>query len=212
MFCPMCGFRNIDTDNFCGNCGHDLRSEEVHSLDPPPPVKGTRAHTQIAFSASPNLNFEYAGFWRRFVAFWFDRIILIIPILITSALLDILFMGGTNIGHIPYSLSSNLLEHSVFPSQVLLVLADMILIWLYFAFFESSKLQCTPGKRVLGIRVADLEGNRITFGRATLRHFSKILSTLAFLVGFLMIGVSRKKQGLHDKIAGCLVLKNPKDR
>jgi len=207
MFCPMCGFQNIDTDNFCGNCGHDLRSEGIHSLDPPPPDKKLRAHAEVAFSASSNLNLEYAGFWRRFIAFWFDSIILIIPILITSAFLNILFMGGTNVGNMPDSLSINPFEHPVVSAQVVVVLADIILIWLYFAFFESSKMQGTPGKRIIGIRVTDFEGNRIAFGKATLRHFSKILSTIVFLVGFLMIGFSRKKQGLHDKIAGCLVLK-----
>jgi len=207
MFCPMCGFRNVDTDNFCGKCGHDLRSEGIHSLDPPPPEKGSQTHAETAFSASPNINFEYAGFWRRFISFWFDRVILILPILITSALLNILLMGRMDFGNIPGSLSNNPFEHPAVSVQAVVVLADIILIWLYFAFFESSKMQGTPGKRIIGIRVTDFEGNRIAFGKATLRHFSKILSTLVFLVGFLMIGFSRKKQGLHDKIAGCLVLK-----
>lgn len=206
MFCPMCGFRNLDADNFCGSCGHDLRSEGIHSLDLPTPGKGPRTYEKAAFAPSPSLNFEYAGFWRRFIAFWVDRLILIVPILITSSLVNILFTGGVSVGNTD-SLIDNLFEHPVASSQGMVVLADIILIWLYFAIFESSKMLSTPGKRLIGIRVTDSEGNRIAFGRATVRHFSKILSTLVFLVGFLMIGFSSKKQGLHDKIAGCLVLK-----
>ena len=56
------------------------------------------------------------------------------------------------------------------------------------------------------IVVTDLDGNKASFARVTLRHFAKIISTLIIFLGFLMIGLTRKRQGLHDKIAGCLVL------
>jgi uncharacterized RDD family membrane protein YckC len=56
------------------------------------------------------------------------------------------------------------------------------------------------------IMVTDLEGNKPTFARATLRQFAKIISALILFIGFLMIGLTEKRQGLHDKIAGCLVL------
>jgi len=56
------------------------------------------------------------------------------------------------------------------------------------------------------IVVTDKEGNRISFARATLRHFAKFISTLIIFIGFIMIGLTKKRQGLHDKIAGCLVL------
>ncbi len=207
MFCPMCGFKNLDTDNFCGSCGHDLRSEEVHSLDFPTPEKEPRTQSAFTFTASRNLNLEYSGFWRRFIAFWFDRAILIIPTLILSALLNALLMGRIDVGHIPGTLSRHLFEYPAGSARFTVVLADIILVWLYFALFESSKMQGTPGKRIMGVRVTDFKGNRILFGRATLRHFSKLISTLIIFAGFLMIAISRKKQGLHDKIAGCLVLK-----
>jgi uncharacterized RDD family membrane protein YckC len=54
--------------------------------------------------------------------------------------------------------------------------------------------------------VTDLSGNKPTFARTTLRFFGKYISALIIFIGFLMIGLTKKRQGLHDKIAGSLVL------
>jgi len=59
---------------------------------------------------------------------------------------------------------------------------------------------------VLGIRVTDLNGNRISFGRATGRYFAKIVSSLTFMIGYIIAGFTDRKQALHDMIAGCLVV------
>ena len=80
--------------------------------------------------------------------------------------------------------------------------------WAYFAGFEASRYQATVGKKLLGLKVTTLDGKRISFWRATARYFSKILSRVALMIGFLMIPFTKKKQGLHDKIAGTVVL-NP---
>jgi uncharacterized RDD family membrane protein YckC len=82
----------------------------------------------------------------------------------------------------------------------------IIIPWLYYAGFESSRSQATPGKVLMGVVVTDLEGNKPTFARATLRQFAKFISALILFIGFIMIGLTKKHQGLHDKIAGCLVL------
>jgi uncharacterized RDD family membrane protein YckC len=71
---------------------------------------------------------------------------------------------------------------------------------------ESSPLQATIGKLAVGLRVTDLQGQRISFGRATGRFFAKWLSGAILLIGYLMAGFTEKKQALHDRIAGCLVL------
>jgi uncharacterized RDD family membrane protein YckC len=81
--------------------------------------------------------------------------------------------------------------------------------WLYFAAFESSRWQATPGKKVLGLRVTDLEGKRLSFIRASGRYFGKIISWLLLGLGFVMAGFTEKKQALHDMLASCLVLRNP---
>ncbi len=89
---------------------------------------------------------------------------------------------------------------------VSLSVAFLLLPWLYQAIMESSSKQATLGKMLLKIKVTDLDGQRISFWKATARHFSKILSTLTLLAGYLMAGWTNKKQALHDKIAGCLVV------
>ena len=81
-----------------------------------------------------------------------------------------------------------------------------VISWLYWSLMESSAKQATLGKMALGIKVTDLNGNRIGFGKATGRFFGKILSGIILDIGFIMAGFTEKKQGLHDMIAGTLVV------
>jgi uncharacterized RDD family membrane protein YckC len=77
--------------------------------------------------------------------------------------------------------------------------------WLYEALMESSSYQATLGKMIFGMKVTDLYGNRISFERATGRHFAKWLSTMILGIGYIMVGLTERKQGLHDLLAGTLV-------
>jgi uncharacterized RDD family membrane protein YckC len=87
-------------------------------------------------------------------------------------------------------------------------LVGILITWLYFTISESSPWQATLGKKLLGLKVADEAGNRIGFGKANGRYWSKILSALILCIGFIMVAFTEKKQGLHDKIAGTLVFKD----
>ena len=78
--------------------------------------------------------------------------------------------------------------------------------WIYFAVLESSSSQATFGKMVIGIIVTDKDGNKISFDRATVRHFCKIISGMLLCMGFILAGVTQKKQALHDLIANTLVV------
>jgi uncharacterized RDD family membrane protein YckC len=70
---------------------------------------------------------------------------------------------------------------------------------------ESSKYRATVGKIALKLIVTDLQGNRISFSKALIRRFAMFLSAILF-IGFLMVLFTKKKQALHDMIAGTLVL------
>ena len=83
------------------------------------------------------------------------------------------------------------------------------IMWLYYVLFETSSWQATPGKRALRLYVTDINGRPITFARATIRHFGKMISGLTFLVGYFLAGFTEKKQALHDMLASCLVLRRP---
>jgi len=81
----------------------------------------------------------------------------------------------------------------------------LIIVYLYYAFFESSQWQGTVGKKLMNIIVTDMNGHRINFKKATVRLFSKFLSA-QLLIGYIMILFTEKKQGGHDIIAKTLVL------
>jgi len=87
----------------------------------------------------------------------------------------------------------------------MMILTILIGEWLYFALMESMK-GATLGKMALGIIVTDMNGNKITFGRASGRYFAKIISSLTLGVGYIIAGFTQQKQALHDIIAGCLVI------
>jgi uncharacterized RDD family membrane protein YckC len=134
----------------------------------------------------------YAGFWRRVAALILDGLVLGI----VTVPLNLALGGGNDLG------SNSGMYYSPEASGIGTALG-----WLYYALMESSAKQATLGKMALGIIVTDLEGRRIGFGKATGRHFAKILSALILGIGFLMVAFTQRKQGLHDILAGALVVK-----
>ena len=135
-----------------------------------------------------------AGFWRRCAAFVMDSIILGVA----AAVLQVLVLGSVALS--PDALLPQL--------RALLVLTLVLAMgqWLYFALFESSRLQATPGKLAMRLKAVDQAGCRIGFGRASGRYFGKILSSLIFNIGFALAGWTARKQALHDLLAGTLVV------
>jgi uncharacterized RDD family membrane protein YckC len=85
--------------------------------------------------------------------------------------------------------------------------ASLLISWLYYAGLECSSRQATLGKLAFGLAVVDSNGQRLGFGRASGRYFGKLLSGLLLAAGFLMAAFTPKRQGLHDLMAGTLVLR-----
>ena len=83
----------------------------------------------------------------------------------------------------------------------------LVFVWLYKAGMESSALQASLGKLALGIKVTALDGERIGFARASGRFFAQLLSSIPLYIGYLMAGFTRRRQALHDLIAGTLVVR-----
>lgn len=149
---------------------------------------------------------DYAGFWLRLVANIIDSLVLgaiamiiIVPLIVVM----VLIMGAMG--------SSD--DASAAAGTIFCCLYCLIMIfalvgqWLYFAWFESSKYMATPGKMLLGLIVTDMNGERLSFSKATLRYVAKILTNIVFYLGYIAIAFSSKKQGLYDMIAGTLVIK-----
>lgn len=80
-----------------------------------------------------------------------------------------------------------------------------IVSWLYHSIFECSKLQSTPGKYFMKLRVSNTLMQRANFAQTTVRHFSKILSLLPFGMGYFLFFFSKKRQCLHDYLAFTII-------
>jgi uncharacterized RDD family membrane protein YckC len=89
---------------------------------------------------------------------------------------------------------------------------SIVVPWLYEALMLSSERQATIGKMAIRAVVTEESGGRLTFARATGRHFAKWLSALLFFVGFIMVAFTARKQGLHDLIAATVVVREPPTR
>jgi uncharacterized RDD family membrane protein YckC/Tfp pilus assembly major pilin PilA len=129
----------------------------------------------------------YAGFWRRTGAYLIDYFLVGFVLKLVAAVM----ITGTPSGG----------------KAVLYILILIIGGSLYYALLESSAAQATLGKRALGIKVTDLYGERISFGRALGRLFAHLLSSLIVGFGFVMVLFTERRQTLHDKIAGTLVVR-----
>jgi uncharacterized RDD family membrane protein YckC len=94
---------------------------------------------------------------------------------------------------------------TMFFTNFFFVVTVAIVTWCYFAGMESSPLKATLGKKLLGLEVTDEEGNRVSFLKATGRHFGKILSGVVLYIGYLVMLGNDKKQTWHDSMSACVV-------
>lgn len=142
---------------------------------------------------------EYAGFWRRFAAAMLDGLILgfamVLLMIAGYAALTLLGMEDDEV-ILLVQLGGNAVG-------IVIQLA-------YFTLFEGGRRQATPGKMFMDIIVTDLDSLPVSYGRAFARNLLKEVLYLFFClgwIGFVMIAFTERKQGLHDMIAGCLVVR-----
>jgi len=136
-----------------------------------------------------------AGFARRFAALILDRLIIggifVVLLILLAIVLAVAGPGHDQVG--------KWFAIGFYPLFFLLNL-------LYSSLLESSMHQATWGKRAMGIKVATLDGRRLSFGHAVGRWFAKLLSYLTLYIGFLMAAFTARKQALHDMVASTLVV------
>jgi uncharacterized RDD family membrane protein YckC len=184
MWCDSCNTVNSADRYKCRNCGALLaRPENEEQLEP--------ADQKPARNIE---SFGYAGFLPRSIAALID-----IPI---AAVFGFAVCILLSIFVIPFRyldpkkgantfLIMNLIGHSA--------------AWLYYAVLECSEFQGTFGKKLLGLKVTDLEGAPLSFWRSSARYFGHYLSFATLGLGFLMAFFSDRNQALHDRLAGCLI-------
>ncbi len=207
MFCSKCGSNLAPSTAFCQVCGTAAPSGSAA-------IPGSLGSAPVAPAAVsphwlPPVARTYAGFWLRVVASLVDG--LLVGAIFCAIFVPLFFLTG--LGGFLRALDHNhqpdpAVIASFISSIALLVLATVLGGWLYYAYFESSDWQGTVGKKVMNLIVTDLDGNRVTFGRASGRYFARFVTKLIPLgIGYILAGITEKKQALHDMIASCLVLR-----
>jgi uncharacterized RDD family membrane protein YckC len=127
----------------------------------------------------------YAGFWQRFLGWLIDYFVTLLATVLIVAVFGKSITGNA--------------------SRLTLSLLYLIFPLLYASLMESSSLQATLGKLAVGIKVCDLEGNRISFAKALSRFLAHILDGITLGIGHGMAAFTERRQALHDMIAETLV-------
>ena len=196
LYCNKCGAPNSADAQFCSRCGGTLTAVSAPQSSPAA-VSATAPVAAGSYTRVSAAGVGYGGFWIRVVAFIVDAIIVRAAAWPVSVIFGLAGFGTMH-GYPHGGMGIHL-----FGGGVVLTLV-IFGSWLYEAFMLSSPYQATLGKMIFGMKVTDLYGNRISFARATGRHFAKWLSWILF-IGYIMVGFTERKQGLHDMLAGTLV-------
>lgn len=160
---------------------------------PPPPNWAAQPLAVAALPGSP------AGFWIRVVAAIIDWVILclIAGVLVGIVIVLVIILGGHD--------SDLAIGLSIGVGIIGLIVAG----WLYEAILTSSARGATWGKQAIGARIVRADGARLSFGRATARHFLKVLITplIPLGLGYMMAGFTSGKRALHDLMADTFVIR-----
>ena len=219
--CPVCGGENEDRP-FCPFCGTRLTEGETLEFlsgdappDAPPPsrepligeqVPGPVASTvpapqQPQVEAGPTAP-RFAGFWIRVCAYITDSIIIQ---LIIWMLFSVALFGYTIGASGDFSAQG---FHEIYQAQWGSIASLDILIKLIYYTLFLGKTGQTPGKKLFGLRVIRTDGAPVTHSQALIRTIGYYINMLTLEIGFLWVAVDRRKQGLHDKIAGTLEIRD----
>jgi uncharacterized RDD family membrane protein YckC len=157
------------------------------------------------------MNTNYAGFWLRFVAVIIDGLLLgSIQFIAIMPVLGLMGIGmATDIQNLETA-DETTMAPMIGQMMAMAGVTQIVFLTiqtLYYAFMESSKYQASVGKIVLGLKVIDINGERLDFTKALVRNLCKIISSMILFIGYLMAAFTEKKQALHDMIASTLVVK-----
>jgi uncharacterized RDD family membrane protein YckC len=188
MYCSECGAQISPGTRACSNCAAAAGNLPVAS---PTPM------ASVTIPAGSRDDIVHTGLMPRLVALLMDKLIIAISLIVLVWLADSRLGVFTKVPD---------RFHPLWQVGELCAVLWWVVAPLYFAGMESSPLQATIGKRVLGIKVTDASGQRIGFGLGFRRWIAAALSYMTLCVGFLMVGFNRRKRALHDVIADTFVV------
>lgn len=141
----------------------------------------------------------YARFLKRVAASLIDGFI--VAIIVTVIQVPIALIGGVGLATASFDPSSGSILVQLISQAIGLAVGIA-----YFAYFYSSAAQATPGKQLVGTKVARPDGQRISVARAIGRYFANWLNVLTLLIGYLLPLFTEKRQALHDLVADTVVV------
>jgi uncharacterized RDD family membrane protein YckC len=184
-YCQHCGSPHADDATFCPQCGSwvgDVGSLPAHRAPP-----------------------RYAGFWARVGAQVIDQIVVGVPFQIVTGLL-VTYTPPTVKTTTDAAGNQNIHWAGDWGTFGLVLLASWLVTLIYTSVLISSARQATVGKMALGLIVTDEDGERVSLARAAGRYAAGILNAATLGVGYLMVIWTPRKQALHDRVAGTVVV------
>jgi uncharacterized RDD family membrane protein YckC len=156
------------------------------------PREAAEAEEAAALEPPP---YAFAGWWSRLAAYLLDTILLLVPL---AVMFGVLFAIDPDD------------DSPVWVVVVIVYLASLVLPFVYFTVMHGNERGQTLGKRALGIRVVADGGGRLGYGRAFGRYaitFVFGIFVLPIVIDYLWPLWDRKRQALHDKSAGSVVVR-----
>jgi uncharacterized RDD family membrane protein YckC len=144
----------------------------------------------------------YAGFWRRTAALFIDWVV--VGIVYYGIIIAGMVALGLGVESLVSDDGGN--AGAMGGMLALLYLTYPVISGLYFAGMEASGTQATLGKMAVGIKVTDAAGRRLGVGQSIGRWVSHLLCYITLYIGYIMAGFTERKRGLHDMVAGTLVV------
>lgn len=145
---------------------------------------------------------QYAGFWRRFLAYFIDSFIMFI----LSLTLQRCFGRDPFIAFKVKSLEE-LQQMQTSAYGTITTLIGLAFGLVYSLIFWVNYEGATPGKRLLAIKITKDDGAKITYAVSFIRWLSNFISAFALGLGYLWVLWDKRKQAWHDKIAKTVVIK-----
>lgn len=208
MFCIRCGDQLPEEAAFCSSCGNPVgsRANAPGAATPSPVVASEPRPVVPAAPFATGAVLLYGGFWRRFWSYLIDRFLIGIAFTPVALMVFTPMLATESIDWTDSDLPPEALA-AFLGATLTVVVLGLLGSWFYYAFLQSSSRQATLGQMALGLRVTDVEGRRISFARASGRHFATVLTGLTLGIGYLMMLFTTRKQTLHDLVAGTVVVR-----
>lgn len=167
---------------------------------------------QVPLQAAPVFGGDivHAGLWKRFAASFIDGIVMMVVTLVFVVVCVMLTGGAAALS--PDALTNDVMRGTlgltfILAFYILPILAQAA----YFTWMHASASQATLGKMAVGIKVTRTNGEGLALGRSFGRwcayFFLNLVSCgVTTLVSAFTVGLTDRKQGLHDMMADTLVV------